>query len=54
MSAAGRQVAAVDDEFGCDFAEIGEHRVEGAAVAVDVRYNRDSHSGMEAASNRRE
>jgi hypothetical protein len=41
----------MNDEIGRYFAEIGKDRVEGSAVAVNVRYNRDSHLIRADASN---
>jgi hypothetical protein len=43
MMSTGSQIAAVDDEIGCDLAQVGKNCVEGAAIAVNVRYYGDSH-----------
>ena len=44
------QVAAVQDQVGRGFAQVGEHRLEGGPVAVNVRYNRNAHVGRAPAN----
>ena len=41
MRSAGRQIAAVNHEIRRDLSQIGEHRLERAAIAVNIRYDGD-------------
>jgi hypothetical protein len=43
MGAADGQIAAVENEVRCDLPQVGEDCLEGAPIAVDVRYDCDSH-----------
>ncbi len=43
VSSTGSQIAAMENEVGCDLPQVGENCLEGAPIAVNIRYDCDSH-----------
>jgi hypothetical protein len=43
VSSTGSQIAAMDYEVRCNLPQVGENRFEGAPIAVNIRYDCDSH-----------
>src|SRR5439155_19590085 len=43
VSSTGSQIAAMDNQVGCNLPQVGENGLEGAPVAVNIRYDCDSH-----------
>ena len=51
VGSTGSQIAAMENEVGCNLLEVIENGLEGAPIAMKVRYDCDSHLSAAAVAN---